>query len=118
MVRRLIGNLLRRAGHAVVEAENGAQAVRIVQTTNEPFDLLILDAVMPEMGGKECYERIHALRPELPAIFSSGYSGDMLPSGFLREHGLLLIAKPYDGKTLLDAVEQTVVRSRQLPATR
>jgi two-component system cell cycle sensor histidine kinase/response regulator CckA len=117
MVRRLIGNLLRRAGHSVVEAENGAQALRVVQTTSEPFDLLILDAVMPEMGGKECYERIHALRPELPAIFSSGYSGDMLPSGFLREHGLLLIAKPYDGKTLLDAVEQTVTRSRQLRAS-
>jgi two-component system cell cycle sensor histidine kinase/response regulator CckA len=113
MVRRLIANLLRRAGHSVIEAENGAQALRTVQTTHEPFDLLILDAVMPEMGGKECYERIHALKPELPAIFSSGYSADVLPSGFLREHGLLLIAKPYDGKTLLDAVEDAVVRSRQ-----
>jgi two-component system cell cycle sensor histidine kinase/response regulator CckA len=118
MVRRLIANLLRRAGHAVVEAENGARALRIVQTTPEPFDLLILDAVMPEMGGKECYERIHALQPKLPAIFSSGYSADMLPSGFLREHGLRLIAKPYDGKTLLEAVEQTVVRSRQQQLTR
>ncbi|HET6336341.1 MAG TPA: response regulator, partial [Polyangiales bacterium] len=118
MVRRLIANLLRRAGHAVVEAENGARALRIVQTTHEPFDLLILDAVMPEMGGKECYERIHALQPKLPAIFSSGYSADMLPSGFLREHGLRLIAKPYDGKTLLEAVEQTVVRSRQQQLTR
>lgn len=113
MVRRLVANLLRRAGHSVVEAENGAQAVRIVQGSNEPFDLLVLDAVMPEMGGKECYERIHALYPELPAIFSSGYSADMLPSAFLREHGLLLIAKPYDGKTLLDAVDRTVRRSRQ-----
>jgi PAS domain S-box-containing protein len=112
MVRKLIANLLRRAGHSVVEAENGAQAVRIVQTTTESFDLMVLDAVMPEMGGKEAYERIHALRPELPAIFSSGYSADMLPPGFLREHGLLLIAKPYDGKTLLDAVDETVTRSR------
>jgi two-component system cell cycle sensor histidine kinase/response regulator CckA len=118
MVRRLIANLLRRAGHAVVESENGAQALRTVQTTHEPFDLVILDAVMPEMGGKECYERIHALVPELPAIFSSGYSAEVLPSGFLREHGLRLIAKPYDGKTLLDAVDDTIVRSRQQQASR
>jgi PAS domain S-box-containing protein len=113
MVRRLIAGLLRRAGHSVVEAENGAQALRIVQTTNEPIDLLILDAVMPEMGGKECYERIHALRPDVPAIFSSGYSADVLPPEFLTEHGLRLIAKPYDGSTLIQAVEETVARSRQ-----
>jgi CheY-like chemotaxis protein len=121
MVRQLVVRLLQRAGHSVVAAENGALALRIVQTTKEPFDLLLLDAVMPEMGGKECYERIHALYPELPAIFSSGYSADMLPAGFLSEHGLQLIAKPYDSKTLLDAVEQTVVRSRarkQLPFER
>jgi two-component system, cell cycle sensor histidine kinase and response regulator CckA len=113
MVRRLIAGLLRRAGHSVVEAENGLQALRVVQTTNEPIDLLILDAVMPEMGGKECYERIHALRPEVPAIFSSGYSADVLPPEFLAEHGLRLIAKPYDGNTLIQAVEDAIACSRQ-----
>jgi two-component system, cell cycle sensor histidine kinase and response regulator CckA len=117
MVRRLIANLLRRAGHSVLEAENGAQALRIVEGTNEPIDLMILDAVMPEMGGKECYERIHALRPEMPAIFSSGYSGDVLPPEFLAEHGLRLIAKPYDSHTLLEVVEETVARSRQRQET-
>jgi two-component system, cell cycle sensor histidine kinase and response regulator CckA len=113
MVRRLIGNLLRRAGHAVVEAENGVHALGLVRASREPFDLMVLDAVMPEMGGKECYERIQELQPGLPAIFSSGYSGDMLPSAFLREHGLLLIAKPYESKTLLDAVDQVLVRRRR-----
>ena len=117
MVRRLIANLLRRAGHSVLEAENGLQALRIVQGANEPIDLMILDAVMPEMGGKECYERIHALRPEVPAIFSSGYSGDVLPPEFLSEHGLRLIAKPYDSNTLLEIVEDTVARSRQRQKT-
>jgi hypothetical protein len=65
------------------------------------------------MGGKECYERIHALRPEVPALFSSGYSADVLPPEFLSEHGLRLIAKPYDGNTLIQAVEDTIARSRQ-----
>ena len=112
MVRRLIGNLLRRAGHAVVEAENGVQAVRAVKGSSEPFDLMVLDAVMPEMGGKECYERVQELQPGLPAIFSSGYSGDMLPSTFLRERGLQLISKPYDSKTLLDAIDAILQRRR------
>jgi CheY-like chemotaxis protein len=111
-VRRLLGNLLRRAGHAVIEAENGAHALRLVKASSEPFDLMVLDAVMPEMGGKECYERVQELHPGLPAIFSSGYSGDLLPSAFLREHGLQLIAKPYDSKMLLDAVEALLHRRR------
>jgi two-component system cell cycle sensor histidine kinase/response regulator CckA len=112
MVRKLVAKLLRGAGHAVVEAENGLQALEIVQASAEQFDLLVLDAVMPEMSGKECYERIHELYPKLPAIFSSGYTGDLLPSAFMREHGLKLIAKPYDSKTLLETVDQVVRESR------
>ncbi|HKU44955.1 MAG TPA: ATP-binding protein [Polyangiales bacterium] len=112
MVRRLVGNLLRRAGHAVLEAENGAHALRVLSASTEPFDLMVLDAVMPEMGGKECYERAQELQPGLPAIFSSGYSGDMLPSDFLRDHDLPLIRKPYDSQTLLDAVDGLLQRRR------
>jgi len=116
MVRELLVKILRQAGHAVVQAENGELALQIVEKAREPLDLLILDAVMPVMGGKEAYERIHAIRPELPAIFSSGYSGDMVPSGFLEKHGLQLLAKPYDTKTLLEAVQQTLARGGELRA--
>ena len=111
MVRRLVVNLLRREGHEVIEADNGARAVEMVCELEGPLDLLFLDAVMPEMDGKETYERIVALRPGVRAIFSSGYAGDMLPSAFIEAHGLRLVPKPYDTKTLLAAVDAALNRS-------
>ena len=74
MVRRLAGRMLEHAGYTVLYAHDGEEAVALFRQHSDDIDLLIFDAVMPNLGGWDAYERIQAIRPDVPAFFASGYS--------------------------------------------
>ncbi|NIR29008.1 MAG: response regulator, partial [Gammaproteobacteria bacterium] len=57
--------------------------------------LVLLDVVMPKLGGKEAHNRIMAMQPDLPVVFSSGYAANILDAEYLQEHGIRIIHKPY-----------------------
>jgi len=95
VVRQLATRMLERGGYHVLTATNGVEALEIFNRHAEEISLLMLDAVMPNMGGRETYERISAIRPGLPVLFCSGYSADVLQPGFALGPGVQLIQKPY-----------------------
>lgn len=105
-VRGVIKRVLERAGYVVVAVEDGAEAIRAAE--REPFDLLLFDAVMPNVGGREAYERIHAIHPEIPVLFASGYGAEVLTARFLAKIDAPMIGKPFDPDTLLRAVRSTL----------
>jgi two-component system, cell cycle sensor histidine kinase and response regulator CckA len=72
-VRRVAALALRRAGHSTLEAKNGREAVDIYRELGEGIDLVLLDLVMPVMGGYEALEELRAIDPELPVVIFSGY---------------------------------------------
>jgi PAS domain S-box-containing protein len=76
VVRRLLAKVLRGEGYDVIEAENGAEAVRIAETYDGTIDLMITDRVMPEVSGSAAAERVVELRPSVKVIHMSGYSED------------------------------------------
>ncbi len=82
-VRAVGVRALRRFGYQVLEANNGADALRLAQIHPGRIDLLITDVVMPVMGGKELADRLVERLPELRVLFTSGYTQDeMLRRGF------------------------------------
>jgi signal transduction histidine kinase/ActR/RegA family two-component response regulator len=108
LVRQIVVRVLQQAGYQVLEACNGQEAVDLFAEHRSQIDLVILDAVMPGMGGKEAYERIIQLQPNAKVLFSSGYSAEALPESFLEAHGIVVLAKPYRPATLLTAVERAL----------
>ena len=74
-VRRLGETVLSSAGYRVMTAEDGQQAVNLFHTHSNELTLVILDVVMPGMGGRDVAETIAAARPELPVLLCSGYPG-------------------------------------------
>jgi CheY-like chemotaxis protein len=68
--------------------------------------MLMLDAVMPNMGGRETYERIAAMRPGIPVLFCSGYSADVLGPGFVLGPRMQMIQKPYSPDEILRRIDQ------------
>ena len=94
-VRQLAVKMLERGGYRVLTAGDGLEAIDVFSRHRDEIDLLMLDAVMPNMGGRETYERIAALRPGIPVLFCSGYSADFLQPGFALGPGRQLIQKPY-----------------------
>ena len=73
-VRELVREALRRGGYAVLEARDGAEALRLAENYGGPIHLLLTDVVMPNLGGPDLAARLSASRPGLRVIYMSGYS--------------------------------------------
>lgn len=103
-LRELARQTLERAGYRVILANDGMEAVARFQENPSGIHLLLLDVVMPKMGGREAMDRIHAIRPEVPVIFASGYSENAIHVNFVIKEGLHLIRKPYNTRELLQSI--------------
>ncbi len=87
--------MLQSLGYEVLVAADGAEAVRVLRQCPEAIDLVILDMIMPVMGGRECFAVLRSIRPDLRIILASGFSrNDDVRE--LRQHGLAgFIQKPF-----------------------
>jgi two-component system cell cycle sensor histidine kinase/response regulator CckA len=103
-LRKIVGRMLEKLGYESGFAEDGAEAIRVVEEaleTKRPFDAVILDLTIPGgMGGKEVIKKLLEIDPELKAIVSSGYSDDSVLSNF-QEYGFKgMIPKPFESRSL------------------
>ena len=94
-VRTLVCDLLKEAGHHVLEAADGADALRLVDSHAGSIDLLVADVVMPGMSGRELADRLTSLRPTLKVLYISGYTPDEVLRHGVRSQETSLLQKPF-----------------------
>lgn len=87
-VRELAREALTVRGHAVTSASGPKQAIEICSQQTKRVDLLITDAVMPEMSGPEKAARLATMRPGLKILLMSGYTQPQVGSGHRSKHGV------------------------------
>ena len=75
-VRKVIRQILSRRGYQVLEAENGVKALEVLEAHQGVVDLMVTDAVMPEMGGSELAKIARSRWPTIRILFMSGYTDD------------------------------------------
>jgi CheY-like chemotaxis protein len=109
LVRDLAREMLVRAGYRVLVAVDGEDAVAVFRT-HPNVDLLLLDVIMPKLDGHQALEKIHSIRPDVPVLFSSGYSENAIHTNFVLHEGLSLLQKPYSSEALLRAVRRVLDR--------
>ncbi len=107
-LRKLTREFLEDAGYKVIEAQDGKDALRMMETKPERINLLVTDVVMPNMGGIELASRLQSIVPGLRTIYASGNSGDKLDEKHLREAGDVFLQKPYPRHDLLGAIRQVL----------
>jgi signal transduction histidine kinase/PAS domain-containing protein/ActR/RegA family two-component response regulator len=107
-VRVMVRQILEGAGYTVVTAVDGTDALAVLKDYPGRVDLVILDVVMPNMGGHEAYQRMQAEYPALKAFFASGYSEDAIHKNFVLDKGLTLIQKPYTQRDLLKTIREVL----------
>ena len=78
-VRFILARLLRLLGYRVIQAPSGDEALRVCGSVGDSIDVLVTDIVMPGLDGVELASRVRSARPDLPVLFISGHSGDLLP---------------------------------------
>jgi CheY-like chemotaxis protein len=106
-VRRVIVQLLESEGYTVLQAENGEDALRVMQEHHEPVDLLIADINMPEMDGLDLVAFLRSAYPALRALFVSGQSAEFLVANHDRiVTGTHFMAKPFEVAVLRRRVRE------------
>lgn len=95
---------LESSGYRVLQAYNGVDAVEIFKNNPDKIDLVMLDAVMPKMTGKQAWNEISALRPGVKACFLSAYTNEIISGKLAVDFSIPFISKPVLSKTLLRKV--------------
>jgi two-component system cell cycle sensor histidine kinase/response regulator CckA len=76
LFRGLVKEVLSRAGYVVLEAESGAEALRLLEETGRRVDVVLTDVVMPGMSGVELARRVRERLPEMPIVYTSGHAAE------------------------------------------
>jgi CheY-like chemotaxis protein len=102
LVRGVVVRVLGSAGYAVIQAQDGEQALDLVRAHRTPIDLVITDVVMARMGGLDLAKQLSVERPSLPVLLISGYSRKELLDD--PAHPIGSLRKPFTPSELLERV--------------
>jgi len=94
-VRDYTVGILRELGYRVIEAPDGASALRLIEHGGQPISLLFTDVVMPRMSGNELAGAARKVQPSLKVLYTSGYTRDAIMRDGRLEEGVDLLAKPF-----------------------
>ena len=109
-VIEVCSEMLESLGYQVTAVSSGKEAIEALTSAKERMDLVILDLVMPRMNGRQTFEKIRALDPDIKVVVSSGFSREDEIEKMMQQGCDGYILKPFDMSTLskkLDAVLKT-----------
>jgi len=107
-LRKLSRIILESGGYTVITAEDGEEAITKYIENRDKIQLVILDMIMPKKNGKEAYKEIRMIRPDVRALFISGYTADVINKKELLDLGMEFILKPVSTKDLLGKVREAL----------
>jgi len=92
--------MLEEMGYTVLPAKSGMEAIDIYRERGDQISMVILDMIMPQMGGGDTYDRLKELDPQVKVLLSSGYSLDDQAAEILGRGYSGFIQKPFDMKEI------------------
>jgi CheY-like chemotaxis protein len=106
-LRKLISQVLKGAGHTVLEAASGDEAFVLQARHSGPIDLLLTDVIMPGMNGPELVAKVGDRRPAMSVVFMSGYDNELVDRKSL-ETAASFLPKPFSPRALLDRIDKVL----------
>lgn len=107
---RLTTRLLEKMGYSVLACLDGPSALEVFREHSQRIDLLISDVVMPSMNGQTLYGRLKEIREDLPCLFMSGYTSDVIGSDGLLDDDIHFLQKPFAFRDLSQRVRALMPR--------
>ena len=92
--------LLEGMGYRVLTAKDGKEAVEVYEKARDEIDIVVLDMVMPNMGGGEAYDRMKEINQDIKVLLSSGFSIDGEATEILERGCNGFIQKPFNMEEL------------------
>ncbi len=113
LVRDFACRFLRNEGYVTRESGDGMDALVLLRMQPDAVDLVLTDAVMPRMGGRELADHLARLRPGLPVLFMSGYTNDEIIRRGLLSPGAPFLQKPFSPEALATKVREVLDAARR-----
>jgi DNA-binding NtrC family response regulator len=109
-LRDLAKGILSAFGYTIITASDGEGALEIYRREKKKIHLIILDVIMPGMGGMRCLEGLQSINPEVRVVIATGYTpeGEGQAKAVLEREGGGYISKPYDMRELLRVVREAL----------
>jgi PAS domain S-box-containing protein len=98
--------LLEELGYTVLSAMSGQEAIDVFQKDQDNIDLVIMDMIMPGMGGGETFDRLKEINPEVKVLLSSGYSINGQATKIIRRGCEGFIQKPFNMNQLAEKIQK------------
>jgi len=108
LLRDIGSELLEGLGYTVYPAINGEDALAVYAAHRDEISLVILDIIMPKMGGKDAFLQLRELTPALKVLFCSGFSSEGTNEELVRLGACGFIHKPYSRSELSRAVAEAM----------
>jgi two-component system, cell cycle sensor histidine kinase and response regulator CckA len=108
--------MMEKMGYDVLVADSGKEAVKVYEAQYEQIDMVILDLVMPDMGGGETYDALRAINSDVKVLLSSGYNLDCQAEEVLARGCDGFLQKPFNMNELCDNLR--TILDRQEPSQR
>jgi two-component system, cell cycle sensor histidine kinase and response regulator CckA len=111
LVRELGQRILQKNGYVVLTAANGVEALDVFSREQERIALVILDLIMPSLGGKDCLRELLKIDPFVRVLISSGLASDASGKECLDIGARGFVAKPFRSEELLQEVRKALGRA-------
>ncbi|MBI5180898.1 MAG: response regulator [Nitrospirae bacterium] len=112
MLREFAETVLKDIGYTVIAAKNGDEAIQIFSANSDKIQLTVLDVIMPVCNGREAYDRMRAVKPDLKVIFVTGYSIATHHTESIAKEKLPLLQKPFTKESLARKVREALDKDK------
>ena len=102
--------ILEKLGYEVFAAGSGKDALEIYREHRDDIDIVLLDMIMPDMGGGETFDRLREMNPEIKVLLASGYSIDGEAGDILKRGCDGFIQKPFEMGPLSNKLKEILDR--------
>jgi len=107
-VRDLGRKILEQSGYTVLTATNGTDGLNLYKKERRKISLIILDLIMPEMGGKQCLEELLKIDPKARVFIASGFAANGQSKEALETGARGFVGKPYNIRGMLQVVREVL----------
>ncbi len=115
MIRDVASMILKKGGFEVIEARDGMDAITKLKSHGDEIVCVLLDMMMPGMGGEEAFSEMRRIKPDVKVLLSSGYNEQTATNRFAGKGLAGFIQKPYTVKGLLSKVRELLGNTYPVP---
>ncbi len=108
VIRNMLSRIFEGLGYTVEVCKDGQEAVEYYSKNYRNIDVVILDVMMPRLGGYDCFLRLKEINPDVKAIVASGYSAGKDAKRIIEKGALCFIQKPFDVRKISQIVHEVL----------